>query len=91
MGISLKDIMKDDKNSLVEDKQKKTIKTLVIIGAILLFLIVVVIMMIITNMANNARQERVRLIAKDVVNISNVVKKIGDKYIWRNSCRNIIR
>lgn len=81
MGISLKDIMKDDKNSLVEDKQKKTIKTLVIIGAIILFLIVVVIMMIITNMANNARQERVRLIAKDVVNISNVVKKIGEQYI----------
>ena len=26
MGISLKDIMKDNKNSLVEDKQKKTIK-----------------------------------------------------------------
>ncbi len=81
MGISLKDIMKDDKSSLVEDKEKKTIKILVISAVVLLFLILMVVLLIITNMANNARQERISLIAKDVVNISNVVKSIGEQYI----------
>ncbi len=81
MGIGLKDIIKDDKDSLIEDKQKKTIKALVATGVVLLIMIIVVVALIFLNIINSRREERVRLIAKDVMNISNVVKTIGNQYI----------
>ena len=81
MGIGLKDIMKEDKNSLVEDKQKKTIKSLIFVGIALAVIILVVIALIVVSSINAKREERIHLISKDVVNISNVVKKIGEQYI----------
>ncbi|MBQ9267644.1 MAG: hypothetical protein IJ217_05150 [Clostridia bacterium] len=84
MGIGLKDIMKDDKSSLVEDKQKRTIKRLIFVALVLVVLVFIVVGMIISNQAKARRATRVHSIATDVANISNVVKNIGQQYITNN-------
>ena len=81
MGIGLKDFMKEDKNSLVADKQKKTIKGLIFLIIILVVIAIIIGFVIISNNSKVKREERVNLIARDVANISNVIKGIGRQYV----------
>ncbi len=83
-SIGLKDIIKDDRQDLVKDKQKRTIKRLLFTAFILAILIVIVIIMIISNNAKATRLARIQQISKDVVNISTVAKGMGQRYIVNN-------
>ena len=85
MGIGLKDIIKDDRNDLIKDKQKRTMKGLLFAAAIIAILIVIVVILIIVKNTDIRRQERIRTISIDMGNISEVVKSRGKMFLTENN------
>lgn len=81
MGVKLKDLIQDEEQeSLVEDKSKKTMKFMVMgIGA-LLFIILLVIVAILKNTIVAKQLEEIKMISKDVANLSTKVSAIGIEY-----------
>lgn len=90
MGIGLKDIIKDDKDALVRNKQKRTLKRLLITVAILAIMIVVVIVLLVLNGSKTRRLDHIANVRIDMVNISKIAKARGDEYIANNYSGNLI-
>lgn len=81
MGIKLKDlIQEEEQESLVEDKSKKTMKLIFMGIVVLLFIILMVIAVIIKNAVITAQLEEIKMISKDVANLSTLVSAVGVEY-----------
>lgn len=81
MGVKLKDlIQEEEQESLVEDKSKKTMKFMVMGIGVLLFIILLVIVVIIKNTIVAGQLEEIKMISKDVANLSTKVSAIGVEY-----------
>lgn len=81
MGVKLKDlIQEEEQESLVEDKSKKTMKLIFIGIVVLLFVILMVIAVMIKNTVITAQLEEIKMISKDVANLSTLVSAVGVEY-----------
>lgn len=81
MGVKLKDlIQEEEQESLVEDKSKKTMKLIFMGIVVLLFVILMVIAVIIKNAVITAQLEEIKMISKDVANLSTLVSAVGVEY-----------
>ena len=69
MGISLKDIFKNDEERLVENRRKTAIKNMIIFGCVIAVLIVLAI---VVKLWGNVDEERRIAITNDVQNIRNI-------------------
>lgn len=83
MGVKLKDLIQEDEvqqESLVEDKSKKTMKIVAMGIVVLLFVILLVVGAMIKNAVVTAQLEEIKMISKDVANLSTLVSSIGVQY-----------
>lgn len=81
MGVKLKDlIQEEEQESLVEDKSKKTMKLIFMGIVVLLFVILMVIAVMIKNTVITAQLEEIKMISKDVANLSTLVSAVGVEY-----------
>lgn len=80
MGISLKDMIEDDSESLVEDKSKKTMRYMIAGIIVILICIVVVAALIINNYNKNIQREKIQSLANDISNLSTTISKVGMQY-----------
>ena len=82
MGVKLKDLIQEEQEqeSLVEDKSKKTMKLVAMGIFVLLFIILLVVAAIVKNTVVTAQLEEIKMISKDVANLSTLVSSIGVEY-----------
>ena len=80
MGIGLKDIMDKDRDELIQDKSKKTLKILIFVAIIIFALIVIVFGMLIVKSREIAQNERIQNASKDITNLSTLISSMGADY-----------
>lgn len=77
MGVSLKDIFKNDEERLVENKRKTAIKYLVILSIVLVIMIIIVVVI---RYGVNKNEVRRNAVTKDIIYIHTDVVELGEKH-----------
>lgn len=82
MGISLKDIFKNDEEKLVKDRRNVAIRNLSIFSAVIFLLIIGTAFFLFMG---NKDEERRIAITNDIINIQNAISLIAESRITNNS------